>query len=121
MALKHPDKRIGLVGWAALRAKKRGQADAKISFQLLPIRAYEPARIYSQIDLPISFHYWRGASGKPYLHLVYSLLGCPAVPRANYVLVRSEVYGRCVARAFGQTKSDATSSQSRTSPTWGAQ
>jgi hypothetical protein len=67
------------------------------------------ARVYSEIDLPHSFHYWRGASGKPYLHLVYSMIGCPAVPRANYVLVRRDDDGRRVALAFGQTKEDAVS------------
>jgi hypothetical protein len=69
----------------------------------------KPARVYSEIDLPHSFHYWRGASGKPYLHLVYSLIGCPAVPRANYVLVRRDDDGRRVALAFGQTEDDAVS------------
>jgi len=70
-------------------------------------RARELERVYSEPDLPHSFHYWRGASGKPYLHLVYSLIGCPAVPRANYVLVRRDDDGRRVALAFGQTKDDA--------------
>jgi hypothetical protein len=71
--------------------------------------ARERARVYSEVDLPHSFHYWRGASGKPYLHLVYSLIGCPAVPRANYVLVRRDDDGSRVALAFGQTKDDAVS------------
>jgi hypothetical protein len=72
-----------------------------------PGPAHKPARIYSEIDLPHSFHYWRGASGKAYLHLVYSLIGCPAVARANYVLVRRDDEGRRAALLFGQTKDDA--------------
>jgi hypothetical protein len=71
--------------------------------------AHEPARVYSEIDLPNSFHYWRGASGKRYFHLVYSLIGCPAPPRANYVFVRREDDGTRVALAFGQTQDDAES------------
>jgi hypothetical protein len=71
--------------------------------------ARKPARVYSEIELPHSFHYWRGASGKPYLHFVYSLIGCPAVPRANYVLVHRDDDGRRVALALGQTKDDALS------------
>jgi len=70
---------------------------------------HEPARVYAEVDLPQSFHYWRGASGKRYFHLVYSLIGCPAPPRANYVLVRREDDGTRVALAFGQTKDDAES------------
>jgi hypothetical protein len=38
--------------------------------------AHRQAASTSDLDLPHSLHYWRGASGKPYLHLVYSLIGC---------------------------------------------
>ncbi len=50
----------------------------------------EPARVYSEVGFPHTFHYWRGASGKPYLHVVYSLIDCPALPKANYILVRCQ-------------------------------
>ena len=66
--------------------------------------ADKPARVYSEIDFPQSFHYWRGASGRRYLHSVYTLIGCPALPRANYILVRRYDNGTRVALAFGQTK-----------------
>ena len=69
----------------------------------------KPARVYSEIGCPQSFHYWRGASGNRYLHMVYSLIGCPAPPKANYVLVRRQDDGRRVALALGQTKDDAVS------------
>lgn len=71
--------------------------------------AREPARVYPEIGFPHSFHYWGGASGKRYLHMVYSLVGCPALPKANYVLVRCYDDGRRVALAFGQTGDDAVS------------
>jgi hypothetical protein len=56
-----------------------------------------------------AFHYWRGASSQRYLHSVYSLLGCPALPQANYILVRRYEDGTREALAFGQTKDDAIS------------
>jgi hypothetical protein len=34
------------------------------------------------------FHFWTGASGKRYVHTVYSLFDCPALEDANYILVR---------------------------------
>lgn len=68
-----------------------------------------PARVYSEIGFPHSFHYWRGASGNRYLHMVYSLVGCPALPKANYILVRRHDDGRRVALALGQTRDDAVS------------
>ena len=50
-----------------------------------------------------AFHYWRGASGRRYLHSVYTLIGCPALPQANSILVRRHEDGTRVALAFGQT------------------
>lgn len=34
------------------------------------------------------FHFWTGASGKRYVHTVYSLFDCPPLEAGNYVLVR---------------------------------
>lgn len=36
------------------------------------------------------FHFWTGASGKRYVHTVYSLFDCPPVGMANYVLVKRD-------------------------------
>ena len=69
--------------------------------------ADEPALVCSEAAFDQAFHYWRGASGRRYLHSVYTLIGCPALPRANYILVRRYDNGTCVALAFGQTKDDA--------------
>jgi hypothetical protein len=41
------------------------------------------------------------------LHSVYTLIGCPALPRANYILVRRYEDGRRLALAFGQAKDEA--------------
>jgi hypothetical protein len=69
--------------------------------------ADEPALVCSEAAFAQAFHYWRGASGRRYLHSVYTLIGCPALPRANYILVRRYDDGRRTALAFGQTKDDA--------------
>jgi len=66
-----------------------------------------PALVCSEAAFDQAFHYWRGASGRRYLHSVYTLIGCPALPRANYILVRRYDNGTRVALAFGQTKDDA--------------
>ncbi len=39
-------------------------------------------------DMSARFHFWTGASGKRYVHTVYSLFDCPPLEAANYVLVR---------------------------------
>jgi hypothetical protein len=67
----------------------------------------EPALVCSEAAFDQAFHYWRGASGRRYLHSVYTLVGCPALPRANYILVRRYEDGSRVALSFGQTKDDA--------------
>lgn len=44
----------------------------------------------AQQHVPAHQHMWRGASGKSYVHSVYSLLECPPLPKATYLLVRRE-------------------------------
>lgn len=48
------------------------------------------------------FHFWTGASGKRYVHTVYELIDCPALPAANYVLVRREPGARRKVLAIGR-------------------
>ena len=55
------------------------------------------------------FHFWTGASGKRYVHTVYNLLECPAVPAGNYVLVRREQNGWHTVLAIGRLSSAAHS------------
>jgi hypothetical protein len=71
--------------------------------------ADEPALVCAEAGFTQAFHYWRGASGQRYLHSVYSLLGCPALPSANYILVRRQDDGSRTPIAFGQTKAGAIS------------
>ena len=71
--------------------------------------ADEPALVCSEANFAQTFHYWRGASGRRYLHSVYSLIGCPALPRANYILVRRYQDGTRAALAFGQTRDETAS------------
>ena len=86
-----------------------GTRKADVKAFIRGVAADGPPRAYSEIGFPQSFHYWRGASGNRYLHMVYSLIGCPAPPKANYVLVRRHDDGRRDVLAFGQTKDDAVS------------
>jgi hypothetical protein len=39
-------------------------------------------------------HVWRGASGRLYAHHVYTLIECPPLPAAGYILVRRDEQGR---------------------------
>jgi hypothetical protein len=50
----------------------------------------EPAAIAAAANPDPSprFHFWTGASGKRYVHTVYSLFDCPTLEDANYILVR---------------------------------
>jgi hypothetical protein len=71
--------------------------------------ADEPALVCAEAHFAQAFHYWRGASGRRYLHSVYTLIGCPGLPQANYILVRRHDDGTRTPLAFGQAKDDATS------------
>ena len=63
----------------------------------------EPALINSIAHIEQSFHYWYGASGKRYLHTVYSLTNCPIMPRANYIMVKRYPCGTAKALRISKT------------------
>lgn len=55
------------------------------------------------------FHLWRGASGRGYLHSVFSLYACPEVVNASYLLVRLSPNGRRTILHSGLTASNCGS------------
>jgi len=78
---------------------------------LLPVRA-EPAvprpvapGLIEQA--PVREHTWYGASGRRYLATVYSLIACPPLPKACFVLVRRDAKGARAALHVGVGRDDA--------------
>lgn len=63
----------------------------------------------AEFDAPTRFHFWTGATGKRYVHTVYSLFDCPPVGIANYVLVRREGKSRRTILAIGRLAGDVAS------------
>ena len=59
--------------------------------------------------VPHDFRFWTGASGKRYVHTVYELLDCPALPAANYILVRREPGARRKVLSIGRVGNTAAS------------
>ena len=55
------------------------------------------------------FHFWTGASGKRYVHTVYNLLDCPALPAGNYVLVNKSASGQHTVLSVGRVTHQAPS------------
>jgi hypothetical protein len=51
-------------------------------------------------------HVWRGASGKGYAHKVYSLIECPPLPKAIYILVRRDQRGQRQTLHIGLAQSE---------------
>jgi hypothetical protein len=64
-----------------------------------------PLTVGFETQVPARQHLWRGASGQAYVHSVYSLIECPPLPQASYVLVRREADGRRVALHVGLGRS----------------
>ena len=56
-------------------------------------RADEPALGWGPREITEQFHFWRGASGRRYVHTVYSLIDCPELAEGSYVLVRRQANG----------------------------
>lgn len=71
--------------------------------------AHEPALLGLEAGIAQSFHFWLGASGERYVHTVYSLVECPVLPKANYVMVRRQDDGSRVALRIATATSDAPS------------
>lgn len=74
-----------------------------------PVPANEPALVCREDAVTQSFHYWRGASGKRYLHTVFPLVDCPLMPKVNYILVHCGPDGVRRPLDIGQTVSGAES------------
>jgi hypothetical protein len=55
------------------------------------------------------FHFWSGASAQPYVHTVYSLIDCPAIPSCTYILVQRDGDGTCHALSVGRVAEEAPS------------
>lgn len=74
-------------------------------------RSRSAAKAVDSYAAPVSerFHFWTGASGERYVHSVYNLVDCPAIPSANYVLVRRDASGVCYAMDIGRVDERAPS------------
>jgi hypothetical protein len=75
----------------------------------IPAAASAGATAAAPVDHSVRFHFWAGASGKHYVHTVYSLIECPEVSSANYVLVKRDESGRRTALSIGRCRHDAAS------------
>lgn len=69
----------------------------------------EPAILDGAAGLAQRFHFWSGASGRRYVHTIYSLVECPAIPPGNYVLVHRDDEGRRLVLAIGRVGNAAAS------------
>ena len=58
---------------------------------------------------PLGSQSWSSGSGARLTHTVYSLIGCPAVKAATYLLVRRHSDGSCAVLAVRRTRSAAPS------------
>ena len=73
------------------------------------INADQSPMLDGATDLAERFHFWTGASGRRYVHTVYSLIECPALAAGNYVLVRREANGERAVLSIGSAVHDAPS------------
>jgi hypothetical protein len=60
-------------------------------------------------ELADRFHFWSGASSRRYVHSVYSLVDCPEIPAANFLLVHRDDKGHRSVLAIGHLTHDAGS------------
>ena len=68
----------------------------------------QPVRLSQGRKGPAPQRQWHGASGKRYAHSVYSLIECPPIPKATYLLVRRDGSGLRTVLHVGIGGSDAS-------------
>jgi hypothetical protein len=51
----------------------------------------------------VDFCFWQGATGERYVHHVYSLIDCPQLPAANYILIARDDNGHRTVLRVGRT------------------
>jgi hypothetical protein len=72
-------------------------------------RGSDAAATPASNDQSPRFHFWTGASGRRYVHTVYSLFDCPPIALANYMLVRRENKTKRTLLAIGRSTNDTAS------------
>jgi hypothetical protein len=60
-----------------------------MSASIVPLSPAAPAPVGLEEQVATRQQLWRGASGRGYTHSVYSLIECPPLPKATFILVRS--------------------------------
>lgn len=80
-----------------------------VSLARVQAAAAAPAPVHLGLceQVPARQHVWRGASGRGYVHSVYSLLECPPLPKASYILVHRDRNGWRTALHVDLGRSDA--------------
>jgi len=68
----------------------------------------EPVAV-SEISRALSFQFWRGASGRRYVHTIFDLIACPRLPACSYVLVRRDAAGNREPLRIGTVSAEAWS------------
>jgi hypothetical protein len=71
-------------------------------------RVQTSARLEDTASLTERFHFWSGASGRRYVHTIYSLVDCPALPQGNYILAYRDERGQRTVLAVGRLTHEAT-------------
>ena len=56
-----------------------------------------------------TLQFWRGVSGRRYVHTVFELISCPRLPACTYVLVRRDAKGARQALRIGTVSAEAWS------------
>lgn len=77
-----------------------------MSASILPLSPPAPAPVELGFANRIATRHqlWRGASGRQYTHNVYSLIECPPLPQAIFILVRSGAAGERVPLHVGMAR-----------------
>jgi len=81
-------------------------AEFAVAAQLAPAAA---ELVRAPVAPAPQLQFWRGASGRRYVHSVFDLLSCPRLPACTYVLVRRDAKGARQPLRIGTVSAEAWS------------
>jgi len=82
-----------IIDFAAARARR---------YPPVPRSTREPAMTDQKSDLMQRFRFWSGASGRRYVHTIYTLRECPELSSGNFILVRRDTEGQRKVLSIGR-------------------
>jgi hypothetical protein len=81
-------------------------AEARAARSASGTREVVAAAVSATADSTARFYFWTGASGRRYVHTIYSIFDCPPLDAGNYILAKRDGSAQRRILAIGRVAAD---------------